>query len=286
MILAPVALLAVAAVVAALVATSLWLVWRHDRSRLWDHVARSLVQVALAVGSVGVAFLLFDRQMQQIDRRNLRQQALFASVTVRGTVYRLVEDFETQPQLYSVAHRFDCDDPASCPPTAVESRFLEFYRESLGKPFFPKPAATYTADLRQLTQSNYALGERTMERLLRQVQAFEFGREAVGRDVEMLRREYAKLDKGPATSPALLSQLFLRLARLQRDESEVALAFVCRLQETKASIDVDREPMTGEVRPFLTYTAPGIACPPFDQAFRDIAAWNGQAMDHSALPRE
>jgi len=272
----------VAAAVATLVGASLWVMWRHDRGRLWDHLARSLVQIALAVGSVGVAFVLFEQQMALMDQRAVRQQALSASVTLRAVARRLTEEFEAQPQLYSAAYRFDCDQP-TCSLTPAETRFLDFYRESLDRPAFPVAAATYTAELRQLTHANYALGERAMELLLRQIQAFEFGTEAVRREVDALRRDQVRA--GPA-SPAGLAKSFLKLARLQKDSADVAHAFACRLLQSKALLDAGQEPSSDSIAAYLTYTEPSLTCPPFDDAFREIGQWDGKAMDPAALPRQ
>jgi hypothetical protein len=219
---------------------------------LWDHLARSLVQVALAVGSVGVAFLLFEQQMQQMDRRAVRQQALAASATLRAVVRRLAEEFETQPQLYSVAYRFDCDQ-AACAPTPVEARYLDFYREMLDKPAFPAPASAYTAELRQLTHANFAFSDRAIELLLRQMQAFEFGTSAVRRDVDTLRR-----DRGRAgsASPGQLAKAFLKLARLQKDNADVAHALACRLLRSASLLEAGPEPPENGVGPYLSFTEP------------------------------
>ena len=88
------------------------------------------------------------------------------------------------------------------------------------------------------------------------------------------------------SSPAALADLFLRLALLQQENAEVIAALTCRLVETRSLVEASREPAPERLAPYLTHTEPGIACPPFDTPFRDVRSWNGQPMDHAALPRE
>jgi hypothetical protein len=62
-----------------LFAISLFVVWRFDTARIYDHIARSLVQMAIAIATVFVAFAILDKQLEQRDREEKQKEQLIVS---------------------------------------------------------------------------------------------------------------------------------------------------------------------------------------------------------------
>ncbi|MBR1208756.1 MULTISPECIES: hypothetical protein [unclassified Bradyrhizobium] len=59
-----------------LLGTSVAVIAFKDPNKLWDHLARSLVQMGIAIASVFVAIELFQTQLQERDTQALQQQKL------------------------------------------------------------------------------------------------------------------------------------------------------------------------------------------------------------------
>jgi NADH:ubiquinone oxidoreductase subunit 6 (subunit J) len=59
---------------------SVWIMWRYDRPKFFDHISRSLVQMAIAATTVFVAFTILDKQFAQRSQEEME----------RGTPYCFV----------------------------------------------------------------------------------------------------------------------------------------------------------------------------------------------------
>jgi hypothetical protein len=252
-----------------------------DSTKFWDHIARSLVQTGLAVGTVAVAVFLFKEQLFEQDKRNLNQQTLLATTNLREIISKIGDDWNRLPRLSEIAWNVDCDQPIQkCDLIVAENRFLEMARGHLTalyagavSPIFPD--SSYSADIRQLLRGNYAFKESTMNLLLDQLHSYEFGLSWTRKGVDNFKIEVG--DKSAMArqdlSPAEISRQFLALIKLQKEVGETSVTFVCRLVRTKELLERAETP-SGADKDMRLWFVQGISCPPFDPPFRAILAWD------------
>lgn len=254
-----------------------------DWTKFWDHIARSLVQIGLAAGTVTVALFLFKEQLFEQDKRTLRQQTLFATTNLREIISKLGEDWNRLPRLYDIAWYVDCDEPIqNCSLIVAEDRFLKIARGHLAavyasaiSPIFPENS--YRADIRQLLRNNYAFEESTMDLLLDQLHSYEAGLSWTRVGLNNFKAKVG--ERSAATSqdlpPAEVSRQFLEVVKLQREVAETSVTFVCRLVRTKELLEKG-EPPSATDKDMPLSSVEGISCPPFDTPFKGALAWDGQ----------
>src|SRR5947209_7730423 len=112
-------ILLVGSLAVGLLAVSVALIALFDRGRFWDHIARSFVQIAIAGLTLSVAFVIFEKQMVEIDSRNRRQQTLSASAMLRSIIVDLQTRAVQTIPLFELTWPSKCAKP--CPEDELPS---------------------------------------------------------------------------------------------------------------------------------------------------------------------
>jgi hypothetical protein len=87
-------------VASTLVAISVGVLLFKDKTRIWDHIARSCLQAAIALCSIALAFFLFNKQTEFQEQRQRRQQISAAVAVLDSIIVPLSKLIKEEPPLY------------------------------------------------------------------------------------------------------------------------------------------------------------------------------------------
>ncbi|WP_425989917.1 hypothetical protein [Afipia sp. DC4300-2b1] len=109
-----------------LLGVSGYVIWRFDPTRLYDHLARTMVQMAIAVATVFVAFTIFDKQLHQRNTEEQQREHLIVSSYLRSKILEAQTNYTSKGSPLIGAVDIKCDinldscvnDPAQLDETA------------------------------------------------------------------------------------------------------------------------------------------------------------------------
>jgi type II secretory pathway pseudopilin PulG len=266
-------LLAIFAAVAFL-AGSAWIIWRYDPSRIWDHFARSLVQTAIAVISVLVAFVLFEQQLMQQDTRMRLQQARSAVSTLRsiivsaGSQAKDITILASNPIISS-----DCELKSVC--DDYDDWLLEVQRSELDRLSTSPQALLFgTIDARaavsELIKNNYIFSDGLISLTFSAIEQYDRGIQDVVVKVDKVREQHRSARtkfSDREIPPYTVAILYGGYAYEQARSAQVVVTFICRLDQINkhllAFTEPDRLEFGGRYPPIES----AISCAPYDKPF-------------------
>jgi hypothetical protein len=258
-------------------ATSFVIIRRHDPTRLTDHAARSLVQIGIATVTVLVAFLLFRAQLGEQDDRLKAQQAHSAMATLRFMVVAAGEAPKHNDMLFPLMSTLDCRIKDECD---QHDRDLFALQKAALDNLYYNPSKFFLGrqnvkdDILQLVKGNYVFADKLLDSSLYAAEQYESGYREIANDFDRLRDEYhaAEVDNFGTTPNSKLGILYEKFARLQGKSAQIAVTFICRLEQLNQHLLNNTQPgapMPSRYPPIDT----GITCPPYDAPFENILRW-------------
>lgn len=230
--------LSLVAVIAILLAgTSFWIIYKYDRNRFYDHLARTMTQTAIGVASVAMAVWLFTQQSQLQNGRQFSQQANVTAAVLRSVIVAVTLDTKGLLDLNNMAYFLDCDKISQCDTDPRSRRTFDYQlrvlRNFLGRTEDQRPifelADGYSEQVRDAMKTSYVLGPRVIENLLTTAQSYS---NSIRRTRNLLNKQF--LDVQVLLShleipPREASDAFLKIAAIQAENVSDAAQFVCAL---------------------------------------------------------
>jgi hypothetical protein len=267
-------------------ASSFYFIRKDKSDRIWDHTARSLVQLSVAAVTVAVAFALYEKQLAEQDQRLARQQSRAASAILRSLIDTLREPLELTPALFNRAIQFPCERINECNDVyrlvydLQKQTFDTMDREGPGR--FLAAQSGYRDDVRALLRTSAALSEELSDSLISASGTYERWRSGyIEKQVEIVAKYQTMLPKhdGGLIPTADLSALYLDLARIQADSFRLSAIYICRL------FDINDELLKGASAPPTTFFKWGRTtvikdntdCSPIGSHARTVLQWDKQA---------
>jgi len=251
----------------ALFLLSVFLLWKFDRSRLWDHFARTLVQVAVATATVAVAITIFEKQLSERDAQTLQQQRWVISSYLRSKIMEATADYRKKSTLIE-SRLYECDDSIQdC--TVYPERIVYGLREKLAG-YEQSPSQldfsinTNRNDVWQILRSSPLIKEDIFNKLLALLDQYDrdwsLAHVSIVFTLADYRREKQSYEQGLVPAGSLQSY-DTKFEELQAREVEAALKAICKMS------DLINELNGGQSRPAQAITDNSEICPPFSDAF-------------------
>jgi hypothetical protein len=250
----------------------------YDRQKLWDHLARSLVQIGIATLTVLVAFLLFKAQLTEQDNRLRLQQARSAAATLRSIIVTVGEVPKDATLLFTSVSSLDCAVQARC--DAHDKDLNSTQKEELAF-IYNNPQSLLLGHIKvrdeilQLIKGNYVFADRLVDLSLYASEQYERGFRDVSTKVDELRDKLRSAQNN-APNGELSTQdmaiLFEKFAREQARSAQIAVTLICRLNRINEILLALKEPEA----PNPTRYPPieiGVTCPPYDESFGGVLGW-------------
>jgi hypothetical protein len=263
---------------AVLLAGSAWIIWRYDPPRIWDHFARTLVQAAIAMVSVLVAFVLFEQQFAQQDTRLKLQQARSTVATLRSIMVSAAEQSRDIPLLYIFV------TPSYCGPKTKCGDDFDYNARKVQKEWLgglvtnPQASIIVLKDVRaavsELIKNNYNFSDRMIRLMFSAVERYEQGARDIATKFDELREQHNQASMGGRElSPETIESLYGGFAYQQARSSQVVLTFICRLDKINKLLLTSTEPETDEFSSRYSPIDIGTSCPPYGAPFEVLVKW-------------
>jgi type II secretory pathway pseudopilin PulG len=267
-------------------ALSVTIVLLFDRPRIWDHLARSLVQIAIAIATVVVAISLFQKQLAERDEQNVVQQNQLVSAYLRSAILQQLANYKKKSPVMLEERLSKCD--VAIAPCEQNPERQYFSMQSRLENFDSFPSLHYFSividrnEIWRLMRSSPLVVEEILTRLSSYVDSYEAGATTIRLDMGVIQRKYrdskAKYD---GYLPANLMEDYLEeIAITQAKDVNVSILFVCRMSNLMVQLK--------EQRPLNSpgdSTDQSLSCPPYTDDFNRFFAAT-KAPRRTGLPAE
>lgn len=92
----------IAIIVLALLGASILVILLLDRARIYDHIARSAVQLAIALATVFVAYTIYEAQVAQRKAEELEKERRIVLSFLRSTIFEIQSGFFSPQTTYLI----------------------------------------------------------------------------------------------------------------------------------------------------------------------------------------
>jgi len=225
------------ALAVSLAAASVWVIWKFDPARKWDHVARTMTQFGIGIVSVLIAVVIFLQQAHQQDARLFAQQANLSAAFIRSIIVALGLDVKELLSLDMQTMELKCRTAQECDADGATRRAYARQRGML-RHAMQRTEATrplwledrrYTEQVRELVRTSYVLGPRIVGNLLDSANAYHRALDNTQFELNKLTLELSVVVGQENPSPSVLSAQYAKLAAIQTENVTRAAFFVCSL---------------------------------------------------------
>lgn len=266
-------MLIVLALAAGLFGLSVTVIWTRDRPRIWDHLARSLVQGAIAIVTVLVAMHLFERQLAELEARQNRQQVATASAILRAHMITLGDRYRTIVKFYSLI----CEDEPNSEfmPCASQPRPTDLKRDYLERTDFDfmeiNEPITKSASW-DTFRTTTGMDENAVALLLLYTRVYTDGvyirRVDMSDAYQRFAAELKKAGTAAMIDEDVIDELYLQMSRAQAWSIRNVVRYVCDIKRvdnlirTSGKIDLIELARIGEQE-----------CAPYSDPFKKMMQW-------------
>lgn len=224
-------------VVVLLLVASIGTIRIWDSPRTADHVARTLVQTAIAIATVTGAIILFEKQLGERDAQALQQQKWVASSFLRSNILQLVARSRQAALMSGRMAKCEPDQPCKMTPEEIVLTLREdldnLNDESQKDLYFALPI-----DRKEYWQMVRNAGplipDDFFDNLMESVEDYGTGIETAHALVKQAVTDYNREKENFLDNrlpPARLEFHYNRVSRLQWIEADIVTHFVCYLSD-------------------------------------------------------
>ncbi|MGJ5180853.1 hypothetical protein ACQR16_22810 [Bradyrhizobium oligotrophicum] len=250
-----------------LLASSIAIIARNDPNKLWDHLARSLVQIGIAIATVSVAITLFEKQISERDLQSASQQKLLAASFLQAHIRQLIA--RSKFPVGMAFEYWDCPEKSECTPREADEESIKL---KLDRAIESPDTLLYSKeidkkDLWQLVRASPLLPDQFFDHLLENLDDFELDDDLAEAFISVVLQEYSaeRSKSSEGVSSDAINKYVAQLVKLQAREARAVSQLICYLSDRVSEL---RKGTSSDLRFDVTPEIP--LCPPHTDGFRTL----------------